>query len=280
MRPAHCAHWRRGSLAGSASSEAQRAADLQAINQAFAKGVADIAGSNHDVAAAALRLIIMDMAGTTVAVTDEVPAAMEEAFGLSGLSLPAEALAAVRGRTKRQVVSELLGAMHPDAIAREQLAERVHDAFRSALRRRITGRVAEVPGAGETLGWLRDQGMAIVLTTGFDRELAEMILESLGWGSERVNALVSADDVREGRPAPDMILRAMEITGIDDPACVAVVGDTTADLQAAHNAGVRISIGVLSGAHDRQRLMAEPHTVLLDSVADLRTWLFAGIELR
>ena len=40
---------------------------------------------------------------------------------------------------------------------------------------------------------------------------------------------------------------------------VANVGDTVSDLQAAHNAGVGISVGVLSGAHTREQLARGGH---------------------
>ncbi len=49
---------------------------------------------------------------------------------------------------------------------------------------------------------------------------------------------------------------------------VAAVGDTANDRKAAERAGVGWNI-VLSGAHDRTTLAAEPHTHLLASVADL-----------
>jgi phosphoglycolate phosphatase-like HAD superfamily hydrolase len=68
-----------------------------------------------------------------------------------------------------------------------------------------------------------------------------------------------------------MILRAMEATGVTNPAQVINVGDTPLDLQAGTNAGVRGVIGVLTGAHGRERLMREPHTHILTSVADLPT---------
>jgi phosphoglycolate phosphatase-like HAD superfamily hydrolase len=61
----------------------------------------------------------------------------------------------------------------------------------------------------------------------------------------------------------------MEAVGAQSVHRVAVVGDTTLDLQAGHNAGVRYNVGVLSGAHDRAALAAEPHTHLLASVAEL-----------
>jgi phosphoglycolate phosphatase-like HAD superfamily hydrolase len=50
---------------------------------------------------------------------------------------------------------------------------------------------------------------------------------------------------------------------------VGAVGDTVLDLQAGYNAGVALNVGVLSGAHARSKLAAEPHTHLIASVADL-----------
>jgi phosphoglycolate phosphatase-like HAD superfamily hydrolase len=66
-----------------------------------------------------------------------------------------------------------------------------------------------------------------------------------------------------------MIFRCMEATGIVDVRRVANVGDTVLDLQAGHNAGVALNIGVLSGAHKREQMEKQPHTHLIDSVAAL-----------
>ena len=41
------------------------------------------------------------------------------------------------------------------------------------------------------------------------------------------------------------------------------VCDTESDLQAAHSAGVDVTVGVLFGAHNREQLEREPHTVSL-----------------
>ncbi|MGH7555672.1 MAG: HAD family hydrolase, partial [Longimicrobiales bacterium] len=105
------------------------------------------------------------------------------------------------------------------------------------------------------------------------RELTDMIVRSLRWGPELMDAVICADDVAHGRPAPDMILLAMKRVGVDDPRVVAVVGDTSADLLSGGNAGAGFVIGVLTGAHDREELTRHPHTVLLESVADLPGWL-------
>ena len=71
------------------------------------------------------------------------------------------------------------------------------------------------------------------------------------------------------RPAPDLIYRAMQLTGCTDVGRVAVAGDTISDLEAAAAAGVRWNIGVLSGAHDRKMLETRPHTGIIASVADI-----------
>jgi phosphoglycolate phosphatase-like HAD superfamily hydrolase len=66
-----------------------------------------------------------------------------------------------------------------------------------------------------------------------------------------------------------MIFHAMETVGVESVHNVANIGDTTLDLRAGHNAGVRWNIGVLTGAHDRESLEKEPHTHILPSVAEL-----------
>jgi phosphonatase-like hydrolase len=106
------------------------------------------------------------------------------------------------------------------------------------------------------------------VNTGFDRDITGILLDALGW-ENIADAVICGDDVAQGRPAPYMIFRAMEQTGTMDMRQVLNVGDTVSDLQAAHNARVAVSVGVLSGAHRRAQLEREPHTCLIGSIADL-----------
>jgi phosphonatase-like hydrolase len=132
--------------------------------------------------------------------------------------------------------------------------------------------VHPIAGAAGTFSWLKARGIQIATTSGFYREVSELILEKAGW-LELFGARVSSSDVSMGRPAPFMIFRAMEGAGVTRVAEVMNVGDTPLDLQAGTNAGVREVVGVLSGLHERERLQREPHTCLLASVADLPTWM-------
>ena len=121
----------------------------------------------------------------------------------------------------------------------------------------------------------------MALNTGFDRALTTHLLDALGW-REIADVVVCGDEVAAGRPAPDLIQRAMAATGVDAPDRVANVGDTALDLRAGAAAGVRWNIGVWSGAHDRATLEAAPHTHLCASVADVPAMLGLrlGEELR
>ncbi len=57
-----------------------------------------------------------------------------------------------------------------------------------------------------------------------------------------------------------------------DPARCLFVGDARTDLQAGRAAGM-LTAGVLSGLDDRETLLKEHPSLLLDSVADLCDWV-------
>jgi phosphonatase-like hydrolase len=210
-------------------------------------------------------LVVFDMAGTTVVDDGQVPEAFTAALAEHGVAVGPGDIRGVRGAAKRQAILDLL----PKTGDREEKAERVLAAFRDHLARLYQGRVREIPGAQDVFEWLRAHGVRAALNTGFDRETAKMLLEALGWSTGTVDAIVCGDDVARGRPAPDMILRCMQLTGVASADSVANVGDTMLDLQAGHNAAVRWNIGVLTGAHERALMAAQPHTHLLASVAEL-----------
>jgi phosphonatase-like hydrolase len=112
-------------------------------------------------------------------------------------------------------------------------------------------------------------GIKVALTTGFDRDIALSLLNSLGWKRDALDAVVCGDEVPRGRPAPDLIFVAMKLTMVEDLDKVANVGDTVLDLESAERAGVKWNIGVLSGAHNRAALEQAPHSHIVQSVADI-----------
>jgi phosphonatase-like hydrolase len=213
-----------------------------------------------------VELVILDMAGTTVEDCGQVPASLAAALAEYGIKATREQLAAVRGSSKRQAVLRFI----PEGPEQLKRAEAVYSSFREHLIHRYASEgVRPVNGADGILRTLRERGVSVALNTGFDRETTDLLLDTLGWTDGMVDAVVCGDDVSQGRPAPYLIFRAMEMTGATSVHGVANVGDTILDLQAGYNAGVRWNIGVYSGAHDRSVLERVPHTHLLPSVAEL-----------
>lgn len=212
-----------------------------------------------------IRLVVCDMAGTAVHDGGEVAVAFSAALADHGIEASAAQINAVRGASKREAIATLTAPKYGNDGER---VEAVYAAFKSHLQRVFTREARAVDGAPRVFAWLRQQGIGIALNTGFDRDIAGILIEALHWQGV-ADALICGDDVKQGRPAPFMIFRAMEATGTSDVRGVLNVGDTVSDLQAAHNAGAGVSVGVLSGAHTRSQLAREPHTFLIDSIADL-----------
>lgn len=220
-----------------------------------------------------LRLAVLDMIGTTVDADDAVSAAFEAAFAGRGVALTDDEIAAVRGRSKRDAVAGLVAARLPPGPEGASLVDEIHTSFVAGLRSRLVHGARPVVGTPALFDWLAGRGVAVVLTTGLDRETARRVVERVGWQKAPIRAVLTGDDVEHGRPSPDLIHLAMRRTGVAEPRVVLNVGDTVSDLVSARAAGVGWSIGVLTGAHTPDQLGTEPHSALLAGVADLPRWL-------
>jgi phosphonatase-like hydrolase len=214
-------------------------------------------------------LVIFDLGGTTIRDRGEVPAAFADALEASGLSVDPGAVAAWRGASKREAIKHYVADQCPalGESERQALGATAYRRFCTMLTERLrTTHDLAFPEARPVFGRLHDAGMRVALNSGFDRDILDVILAVVGWPEHLLDAVICSDDVSAGRPAPFMIFRAMERTGVCDVRRVAVVGDTRLDLEAGANAGVAYRIGVLTGAHDRATLDRAPHTHLLGSI--------------
>ncbi|MFJ9413889.1 phosphonatase-like hydrolase [Streptomyces sp. NPDC101227] len=217
-----------------------------------------------------ISLVVLDMAGTTVADGGLVERAFDAAaqrLGVEpGSADHAEKLAYVRatmGESKISVFRHLFGD--------EDAAQRANEAFEEAYGELVDGGlIAPVPGAREAIEALQEAGRTVVLTTGFARVTQDAILDALGWCDLVGLTLCPADAGGRGRPYPDMVLAALLRTGAaDDVRQIAVAGDTAYDMLTGRRAGAGIVAGVLTGAHDRARLTEAGATHVLGSVAEL-----------
>lgn len=213
-----------------------------------------------------LKLIIFDMAGTTVDdVIDGVPLVLksyDEAFRVNGVEIPMEVLNEQRGRDKWAVISELGG----------EKAEKIFTYFNDMLLAN-TNKVKEVKGTRETFSYLRSHGVKVALNTGFPHKVAKGIIEHLAWERDGlIDSWTCSEDAGKSRPDPAMIHALMSRHGVEDPLTVMKIDDTAKGIEEGLNAGA-ITLGVLTGTQTRERLQqAKPHDII-ESVRHLPEYL-------
>jgi phosphonatase-like hydrolase len=219
----------------------------------------------------ALDLVVFDIAGTIIQDTGQVINAFTAAFRKHAIQVTEAEVRTLHGASKREVfkryIERQFGPEHPENTGRIDCA---YGDFRTILETTYaTEGVQAIAGAESTFGWLRDHDIKIGLNSGFYRKVTEIILRAVGWSEGVIDVVICGDEVPRGRPAPFMIFRAMEATGVIDVRRVMVVGDTPLDLLAGANAGVRGVVGVLSGSHGIEGLGRVEHTHIISSVAEL-----------
>lgn len=103
-----------------------------------------------------------------------------------------------------------------------------------------------VPGVKEALWRLHTAGVRLAVATNDDRQRTEelMVLSGL---SGYVTAYACRDEVANSKPDPELVYLASERMGLSPSQC-AVVGDSLLDMEMGKRAGVKLTIGVTSGA--------------------------------
>ncbi|MFD4408446.1 HAD family hydrolase [Streptomyces sp. NPDC058246] len=221
-----------------------------------------------------IRLVVLDMAGTTVADGGLVERAFAMAAGELGVE-PGSADHAEKLDYVRATMGESKISVFRHLCGEETLAQRANAAFEKAYGELVDGgRIAPIAGAREAIEALTGAGRTVVLTTGFARVTQDAILDALGWRDLVPLTLCPADAGGRGRPYPDMVLEAfLRTKAAESVQQVAVVGDTSYDMLSGVRAGAGLVAGVLTGAHDDQALRAAGAGQVLDSVAELPTLL-------
>jgi 2-aminoethylphosphonate-pyruvate transaminase len=217
-------------------------------------------------------LVVFDMAGTTVhdgdAVNDSLRGALQV---IAKCTVTRDQVNLVMGIQKPVAIRSLLSDC-TDKAPSEELVDRVHDDFVSRMLNyyKTSPAVREVDGVSNLFKTLKSMGIKVGIDTGFNRAIAQVIIDRLGWEKDGlVDVSVTADEVLGGRPAPFMIYHCMEKVGVTKVARVVKVGDTPSDLYEGTNAGCGLVVGVTEGSHTAAEMQPHPHTHLIPTVADL-----------
>ena len=224
-----------------------------------------------------IELIVFDLAGTTVEDNKDVQRVLKNVLANFEVEITIEDANAVMGIPKPVAIEQLLRKKYygNKGIISEWIKE-IHGMFISEMTRfyRTDLSVIEKEGVSESFRVLKENGINVVVNTGFDRLITNTLLKRMGWMNDGlIDASVTSDEVLRGRPYPDMIFKAMELTGVRDISKVAKVGDTASDLQEGNAAGCAIVVGVTTGAFSKEELEKEEHTHLIEQIPEMMSIL-------
>jgi phosphonatase-like hydrolase len=220
-----------------------------------------------------IKLVVFDIAGTTVKDNGEIAVSFQKAMENFGYSVPVEKINPLMGYKKTEAIKMMLQVYQEDiTVMSEEYINRIHTRFIELMVEYYakTKDLQPLSNAENIFAYLKERNIKIGLNTGFTTDITNVIIERLGWLQNKVvNYVVSSNEVIAGRPHPFMIQKMMQQAGIDDPKNVVKIGDTEVDINEGKNTGCLYSIGVTTGAFTRQQL--EPHepSFIIDDLGEL-----------
>lgn len=145
--------------------------------------------------------------------------------------------------------------------------DRLYVRFEEVLMESLQTYTDPIPGALETVSQLRDAGLAIGSTTGYTASMMAVIVPEAKRKGYSPDRLVTADEVKAGRPYPYMIFKNLEELGVYPPKAVIKVGDTVSDIQEGRNAGVW-TVAIILGSSELGLTQAEVEGLHPDELAE------------
>ena len=167
-----------------------------------------------------LAAVLLDMDGTLVDTEPDWIACEQELVAAHGGSWTDEDAQELVGKALL-VSAGYLAAVGGVDLPPEEIVERLLD----GVVERVRSRIPWTPGSRELLAALGQAGVPVALVTMSYRRLAEAVIDGLPEGT--FGAVVTGDEVREGKPHPEPYLRAAALLGVDPPRCVAVEDSPT-----------------------------------------------------
>jgi phosphonatase-like hydrolase len=217
-----------------------------------------------------IRLVIFDMAGTTVSDNDNVAKAFRDAFQQNGINIELEDANPLMGYHKPLAIQMLLEKRGIEFDA--EFIEKIHDDFENEMLDfyEYAADVRPAKGAEDVFEKLKERGMRIALNTGFSKTIADTIVQRFQWIEKGlVDDLIGSDEVMKGRPYPYMIEELMQRAGIRDAAEVAKIGDTTVDIEEGKNAGCQYVVAITHGAGDEAELQLMKPTHIIHELSEI-----------
>lgn len=189
-----------------------------------------------------IRAVIFDMDGVLCKSEKTFVAAIQRALQEYGVNAGEEEFRAQSGAS--------------DDIFIGAVAEKHGVSYQTAMKDRAytiygemaQGNVEPFKDMDRVIKRLREKGMKTAVASSADSRKVSISLKAVGLSEELFDAIITADQVSEAKPAPDLFLKAAEVLNIA-PACCAALDDSPLGIHGAKEAGMK-TIAVLT---DRQK---------------------------
>lgn len=203
-----------------------------------------------------IKAVVFDWAGTMVDFGSLAPmVAFVKLFDAHGIRISIDQARIPMGMKKWDHINALL--QMPDIAAqweekaghspRSDDVDVLLDTFTPMSRIAIRQHAALVPGAREIFEALLDRGIRVASTTGYSRELMEVLLPLAAQQGYRPEHVLVPDDVNLARPAPEMMQKIADAFGVSNPREILKVDDTKPGIDEGRNFGAWTAGVVVTG---------------------------------
>ena len=217
-----------------------------------------------------IQAVVFDWAGTMIDFGSLAPTVVfTELFSGQGIAVTHAEAREPMGVAKRDHIAAMLQMPRIAAAFESRFGhaattddiDRLYEIF-TPLNEAVAAEYATlIPGAVETINYLRANNIKVGSTTGYGRSVMEKILPLASAAGYSPDNIVCGDDLSEGRPGPLMMYRCFADLGVYPPETVIKVDDTTPGIAEGKAVGC-ITVGIsLSGNYvglDEQTLSALP----------------------
>lgn len=194
-----------------------------------------------------IQLVVLDWAGTAIdfgcfapvepfqrtLATLGVEVSVSEARQPMGL----EKLAHLRAILALPSVAARVLAARAKPFSDEEVQAAFERSFVPAQMACVRDRSELISGLLPAVAWLRERKIKLATTTGYFPEAAELAYGAAAEQGYSPDVNVNGKDLPAGRPAPWMLFKCMQLTGVYPPVSVLKVGDTVPDILEGRNAG-------------------------------------------
>jgi len=216
-----------------------------------------------------LRGVIFDWDGVVIDSSSLHEKSWERLAEESGNDLPKDHFKKGFGKRNAVIIPEILGwSKDPGVI--ERLGKRKEELYREMGR---TQGIPILPGIKDLLEALRAEGIPCIIGTSTEKKNVELACEQHDLSSFFSGA-VCTEDVSNGKPDPEVFLKAASLAGVEPQNCV-VLEDSVHGIIAARRGGMK-GLG-LATTRDEKDLLEAGADLVVDNPSKLSIGLLESL---